>query len=106
MRCSWAVPTGIFHVAAWFAGFWGATLMALTSSVPVGATNPLAHGSAGEVSVARHWERPPAGWNAWFAFDKSVTQEGIMRNAEALVRTGLRDAGCALGPPCTHLPGC
>jgi hypothetical protein len=47
---------------------------------------------------SKRWERPPAGWNAWFAFDKSVTQEGILRNAEALVRTGLRDAGCALGP--------
>ena len=97
---SWVVPTGFFHISAWFC------LMVLTTSVLVGATNPLAHGSAGGVSVARHWERPPAGWNAWFAFDKSVTQEGIMRNAEALVRTGLRDAGCALGPPCTHLPGC
>ena len=36
---------------------------------------------------------PPAGWNAWFAFDRDVTEEGVLRNAEALVRTGLRDAG-------------
>jgi len=36
---------------------------------------------------------PPAGWNAWFAFDRDVTEDGVLRNAEALVRTGLRDAG-------------
>jgi hypothetical protein len=58
-----------------------------------------------QISGAR-WERPPAGWNAWFAYDKSVTQEGILRNAEALVRTGLRDAGCAFGLPCTRLSAC
>ena len=28
-----------------------------------------------------------------FAFDKGVTEAGVLRNAEALVRTGLRDAG-------------
>ena len=72
--------------------------LTLTSLVLAGAANPLAPDSGGAPAAARHWERPPAGWNAWFAFDKSVTQEGILRNAEALVRTGLRDAGCALGP--------
>lgn len=44
-------------------------------------------------SAASTWDLPPAGWNAWFAFDKSVTEEGILRNAQALVRTGLAAAG-------------
>lgn len=39
------------------------------------------------------FERPPAGWNSWAAFDKNVSEASILRNAEALVRTGLAAAG-------------
>ena len=37
--------------------------------------------------------RPPAGWNAWFAFDRAVTEKGVLANAHALVRTGLAEKG-------------
>ena len=44
-------------------------------------------------SAPQDFALPPQGWNAWFAFDRDVTEAGIIANAEALVRTGLRDAG-------------
>ena len=44
-------------------------------------------------AAAQQWDRPPIGWNAWFAFDRDVTEAGVLRNAEALARTGLRELG-------------
>jgi hypothetical protein len=57
------------------------------------SASPAAPSASAAATAPSAWDRPPAGWNAWFAFDKSVTGHGILRNAEALVRTGLREAG-------------
>ena len=48
---------------------------------------------AANICASKTFNRPPMGWNAWFAFDRDVTEVGIRANAEALVRTGLKDAG-------------
>jgi hypothetical protein len=44
-------------------------------------------------AASPQWPTPPQGWNAWFAFDRDVTEAGVLANARALVRTGLREAG-------------
>ena len=44
-------------------------------------------------AAAGTFTRPPAGWNAWFAFDRDVTEAGVLNNARALVRTGLAAKG-------------
>jgi alpha-galactosidase len=36
---------------------------------------------------------PPMGWNSWNHFAKTVTQQDVMDTADALVKSGMRDAG-------------
>jgi alpha-galactosidase len=36
---------------------------------------------------------PPMGWNSWNHFAKNVTQQDVMTAADAIVSTGMRDAG-------------
>lgn len=36
---------------------------------------------------------PPMGWNSWNPFGKNVSEKVIMETADAMVRTGLKDAG-------------
>ncbi|MBI2497036.1 MAG: putative Ig domain-containing protein, partial [Opitutae bacterium] len=36
---------------------------------------------------------PPMGWNSWYSWSESVTQENVAAAAQALVRTGLIDHG-------------
>lgn len=38
-------------------------------------------------------DTPPMGWNSWHTMGCEVTEAGIKRQADALVSTGLRDAG-------------
>jgi alpha-galactosidase len=38
-------------------------------------------------------ETPPMGWNSWNAFGKLIDEERIERQADALVESGLKDAG-------------
>ena len=37
--------------------------------------------------------RPPMGWNSWNTFGKDVNEKVILESAEALVSSGLADAG-------------
>lgn len=37
--------------------------------------------------------KPPMGWNSWNAFMENINEEAIMQTADAMVSTGLRDAG-------------
>ncbi len=36
---------------------------------------------------------PPMGWNSWNAFEKDIDQEKIKAIADAMVTSGMRDAG-------------
>ena len=38
-------------------------------------------------------KKPPMGWNSWNTFGKDISEELIMQTADALVSTGLADAG-------------
>ena len=38
-------------------------------------------------------QTPPMGWNSWNHFASKVTQQDVMDAADALVKTGMRDAG-------------
>ena len=38
-------------------------------------------------------QTPPLGWNSWNAFSCAVTESDIRDAADALVETGLREAG-------------
>ena len=38
-------------------------------------------------------QTPPMGWNSWNHFAGKVTQQDVMDAADALVKTGMRDAG-------------
>lgn len=65
---------------------WQSAAALTLAAAPACAIGGLAVGTGG-------FERPPQGWNAWFAFDRDVTADGILANAAALVRTGLKDVG-------------
>jgi len=36
---------------------------------------------------------PPMGWNSWNAFEVNIDETKIMAMADAMVRSGMRDAG-------------
>lgn len=36
---------------------------------------------------------PPMGWNSWNTFGENISEELIFQTADAMVETGLRDAG-------------
>jgi alpha-galactosidase len=38
-------------------------------------------------------QKPPMGWNSWNTFTKNISEKMIMETADAMVETGLRDAG-------------
>jgi alpha-galactosidase len=38
-------------------------------------------------------QTPPMGWNSWNHFSRNVTQKDVMDAADALVKSGMRDAG-------------
>lgn len=38
-------------------------------------------------------KRPPLGWNSWNTFGPNISEELLMQTADALVSSGLRDAG-------------
>ena len=37
--------------------------------------------------------KPPLGWNTWNTFGKDINEQLIMESADAMVSSGLRDAG-------------
>ena len=37
--------------------------------------------------------KPPMGWNSWNTFTENINEKMIMEMADAMVETGLRDAG-------------
>ncbi len=38
-------------------------------------------------------QKPPMGWNTWNTFGPNINEELVMQSADAMVETGLRDAG-------------
>ncbi|MBQ1258240.1 MAG: alpha-galactosidase, partial [Clostridia bacterium] len=40
-----------------------------------------------------HVNTPPLGWNTWNTFAANINEQLIMESADAMVETGLRDAG-------------
>ena len=38
-------------------------------------------------------KRPPLGWNSWNTFGENISEDLIREIADAMVSTGLRDAG-------------
>ncbi|GAB2985676.1 NPCBM/NEW2 domain-containing protein [Amycolatopsis acidiphila] len=71
---------------------WGgivlSTLVLVLGFAPVASAVPVAGSSSGSRLTA-----PPMGWNDWNKFGCGVTEAVIRETADALVRTGLRDAG-------------
>ena len=61
--------------------FWGMTLVLTFGATPA---------SALENGLAR---TPPMGWNSWNKFRCNVSDERIRKVADALIATGMRDAG-------------
>ena len=59
--------------------------LAATSQPPASQTSH----SAGRMAA----QTPPMGWNSWNYFHRSVTQQDVKAAADALVSTGMRDAG-------------
>jgi alpha-galactosidase len=39
---------------------------------------------------------PPMGWSTWYAFGANLNETRVVQMADAIVRTGLRDAGYKL----------
>ena len=48
------------------------------------------HAQAGNPSLA---PTPPMGWNSWNCFKKEIDEKKIRAIADAMVRSGMRDAG-------------
>ena len=40
-----------------------------------------------------HVNTPPLGWNTWNTFGANINEQLILESADAMVETGLRDAG-------------
>ena len=38
-------------------------------------------------------QTPPMGWNSWNTIGHNINEDVILENAEALVKTGLKDCG-------------
>lgn len=66
-----------------------ATVMAVTSAVP-GISAIEAQAKTADKSVGA---TPVMGWNSWNTYFQDISEEKIKRAADALVSTGLRDAG-------------
>src|SRR3954470_24405114 len=64
-----------------------ALVLALGALIPLAAASPA---SALDDGLAR---TPPMGWNGWYAFHCKADETTVRAAADALVRSGLRDAG-------------
>lgn len=62
-----------------------ATALALFSSAP---HQPVAQAAPGSPAVT-----PPLGWNSWNSFGCGVTETAVRQAADAMVNSGMRDAG-------------
>jgi len=62
----------------------------LAAALALSATAPIYAAAQGPVSEAR---TPPMGWNSWNHFGDKVTDVDVRRAADALVASGMRDAG-------------
>src|SRR5215213_9161290 len=61
------------------------TLLVLCAVAPQG---PAARAAAGSPAVT-----PPLGWNSWNSFGCGVTEAAVRQAADAMVGSGMRDAG-------------
>lgn len=70
-------------------------LIAVVSIAVVSACTPTPTGRLGgdAPAIPGLAATPPMGWNSWNAFGCGITEQIIRRQADALVSTGLRDAG-------------
>jgi len=69
-------------------GMKAVTLMMALSAAAV-AQMPVSHSTIAPTLV----QTPPMGWNSWNHFAGKVTQQDVMDAADALVKSGMRDAG-------------
>ena len=69
-------------------GMKAVTLM-LALGVAAGAQMPVSHSTV----AATLAQTPPMGWNSWNHFAGKVTQQDVMDAADAMVKSGMRDAG-------------
>ena len=63
---------------------------ALAAAVIALNPQPAAQAQAADSAVA---QTPPMGWNSWNYFNRNVTQDDVKQAADALVSTGMKDAG-------------
>ena len=63
---------------------------ALAAAVIALNPQPEAKAQGAEHAVA---QTPPMGWNSWNYFNRNVTEDDVKQAADALVSTGMRDAG-------------
>jgi alpha-galactosidase len=68
---------------------WLATAVFVTVCSAGLAQMPVANSKIAPTLV----QTPPMGWNSWNHFAGKVTQQDVMDAADALVKTGMRDAG-------------
>jgi len=76
------------HRLAKAAGMKAVTLM-LAMGVAAVAQMPVSHSTVAPTLA----QTPPMGWNSWNHFKGKVTQQDVMDAADALVKSGMRDAG-------------
>jgi alpha-galactosidase len=84
-----AVRGRISRVAsAVVAGLIGLVLCSAVPGRPVVPVPPVALTAAGSPAVT-----PPLGWNSWNSFGCGVTESAVRQAADAMVSSGMRDAG-------------
>ncbi|MFW6693120.1 glycoside hydrolase family 27 protein [Streptomyces sp. MAR4 CNX-425] len=64
------------------------TLAATVPHQPVAQAAPVARAAPGSPAVT-----PPLGWNSWNSFGCGVTEDTVRQAADAMVGSGMRDAG-------------
>lgn len=58
-----------------------------------GSTDPLAPTGRWDLHALGNAQLPPMGWNSWNAFHTHIDEASLMGAAQAIVRSGLREAG-------------
>ncbi len=76
------------RVVRCYRGAQAAAIVGLALALAV--MTPSARGAARKIRVA---ETPPMGWDSWGLFGCGVTEADVKHAANALVRSGMRDAG-------------
>jgi alpha-galactosidase len=71
----------------------GATSLAASAAIAQPAASPLTPTGRWEPRDFGDAPTPPMGWNSWNAFYTDIDEAKVIASAQALVDTGLRDAG-------------